>query len=188
MKKKLTIVWIVLIVFTLISAIISTNFSDNKYAINMIIFLAVLKFIGVSFYLMELKKALKTENFIRYVLTNVDTSLAATDENVMALYADLVEDEKVKKSIYTLLKNEFLLTQEMMLELLGSPISDRRKNHFYSTQLRAKALYPLHQIQVELLKKWRTALKRDDKQAAANLQTDLLRSINAIANAMGTTG
>ena len=56
MKKKLTIVWIVLIVFTLISAIISTNFSDNKYAINMIIFLAVLKFIGVSFYLMELKK------------------------------------------------------------------------------------------------------------------------------------
>ena len=32
-------------------------------------------------------------HFVRYVLTNVDTSLAATDEEVMTMYAGLVEDE-----------------------------------------------------------------------------------------------
>lgn len=136
----------------------------------------------------ELKQLLKTENFVRYVMTNVDTSLAATDENVMALYADLVEESNVKNTIFGMLKDEFLLTQKMMLELLGSPISERRKNHYFSTQLRAQALLPLHQVQVQLLKDWRTALKNQEKDIAAELQTDLLRSINAIANAMGTTG
>lgn len=136
----------------------------------------------------ELKLSLKTDNFVRYVMTNVDTSLAATDENVMALYADLVEDEKVKKTIFGMLKDEFLLTQNMMLELIGSPLASRRKNHYYSTQLRANALFPLHQVQVQLLKDWRAALKNNEKEAAAVIQTDLLRSINAIANAMGTTG
>lgn len=136
----------------------------------------------------KLKKLVKTENFIRYVLTNVDTSLAATDLEVMENYANLVQDKKVKSDIFTLLKDEFVLTQAMMLELLGSPISQRRKNHYFSTQLRAKALLPLHKMQVDLLQEWRTAQQQNNTERAAFLLNDLLRSINAIANAMGTTG
>jgi len=49
-------VWIGLIVLTILSAIAS-NSSDLSYAIALIISLSMLKFLGVSFYFMELRKA-----------------------------------------------------------------------------------------------------------------------------------
>jgi len=136
----------------------------------------------------QLKKLVKTDNFIRYVLTNVDTSLAATDEEIMGLYAGLVEDPAVKDEILGILLKELELTRTMMLDLLGSPISQRRVNHYLSTRLRADALLPLHQEQVHLLRLWREALKKGDNHQAEVLLRDLLRSVNAIASAMGTTG
>ena len=136
----------------------------------------------------QLKKLVKTDNFIRYVLTNVDTSLAATDEGIMGLYAGLVEDPAVKDEILGILLKELELTRAMMLDLLGSPISQRRVNHYLSTQLRADALLPLHQEQVHLLRLWRESLKKGDSSQAELLLRDLLRSVNAIASAMGTTG
>jgi phosphoenolpyruvate carboxylase len=135
-----------------------------------------------------LKKMVKTDDFVRYVLTNIDTSLAATDENIMKLYSGLVEDEKVKNEILGLLLAELNLTRQTMLELLGSPSKERRESHYYSTQLRAEALLPLHRQQVNLLKQWRKAQKSDNNGNHDFLLHNLLRSINAIANAMGTTG
>jgi len=35
---------------------------------------------------------------VRYVMTNIDTSLASTDEEMMKLYAGLVENQEVKKN------------------------------------------------------------------------------------------
>jgi phosphoenolpyruvate carboxylase len=135
-----------------------------------------------------LKKMVKTDDFVRYVLTNIDTSLAATDENIMKLYSGLVEDETVKNEILGLLLTELELTRQTMLELLGTPSKERRKNHYYSTQLRAEALLPLHRQQVNLLKQWRKAQKSDNNGNHEFLLHNVLRSINAIANAMGTTG
>ena len=131
---------------------------------------------------------MKTDNFARYVLTNVDTSLAATDEEIMNLYAGMVEDEQVRKEILGMLMKELELTRDMMLDLLDTPISSRRPNHHLSTRLRAEALLPLHQEQVSLLKQWRQALRDGDTRQAELLLHDLLRSVNAIASAMGTTG
>ena len=136
----------------------------------------------------DLKKMVKTDNFVRYVLTNIDTSLAATDEKIIKMYADLVENKKVKTEILGLLLNELSLTREMMIDLLGSSTHKRRKNHYYSTNLRAEALLPLHQEQIKLLKEWRKIQSSGDKEKSEKLLHSLLRSINAIANAMGTTG
>ncbi|WP_090123197.1 cytochrome C oxidase subunit IV family protein [Lutibacter oricola] len=56
MKKTIFLkVWIVLIVLTIISAIISNSNLVHKGAI--ILVLSVFKFIGITFYFMELKKA-----------------------------------------------------------------------------------------------------------------------------------
>jgi len=136
----------------------------------------------------DLKKMVKTDNFVRYVLTNIDTSLAATDEKIIKMYAGLVENKKVKTEILGLLLNELSLTREMMIDLLGSSTHKRRKNHYYSTNLRAEALLPLHQEQIKLLKEWRKIQSSGDKEKSEKLLHSLLRSINAIANAMGTTG
>jgi phosphoenolpyruvate carboxylase len=71
---------------------------------------------------------------------------------------------------------------------LGRPISERRKNHYYSTILRAEALNMLHQTQINLLRTWRNEQKNGEDAKAEKSLLSLLRCINAIANAMGTTG
>lgn len=58
MKKNLFLtVLIVLIILTAISALVSVNVIDATYAAVFIIIFSILKFIGVTFYFMELKKA-----------------------------------------------------------------------------------------------------------------------------------
>lgn len=74
-----------------------------------------------------------------------------------------------------------------MAELLGRPMEQRRKNHFYSTALRAEALNVLHQNQIKNLKHWRTQKFNAPEEQNETLN-QLLISVNAIANAMGTTG
>ncbi|MEZ5073122.1 MAG: phosphoenolpyruvate carboxylase [Bacteroidales bacterium] len=134
-----------------------------------------------------LKELKRSDSYVRYVLTNVDTSLAATDEDIMTLYAGLVEDEKVREEILGLLRGELERTRRMMADLLESSIDRRRVNHHHSTQLRAEALRPLHEEQVRLLGAWRKSGSEDPARRDALLR-NLLRSVNAIANAMGTTG
>ena len=135
-----------------------------------------------------LKELALTDDFVRYVLTNVDTSLAATDEEIMSMYAGLVGETQVRDDILGMLLEELALTREMMLDLLDTPISQRRVNHHLSTRLRAEALLPLHQEQVHLLGLWREAQKKGEDSRAGQLLQDLLLSVNAIASAMGTTG
>lgn len=132
------------------------------------------------------KKAIKTDPFIRYVLTNVDTSLAATDEDVMLMYADLVEDKALKDKFVGIFLDELKKTRENLSELLGQDISVRREQHYYSNTLRASLMISLHKKQVVLLKKWR-------KEKASGIDNEetvisLLTTINAIAGAMRNTG
>ena len=129
----------------------------------------------------ELKKALKTDPFLRYVFTNVDTSLAATDETIMELYASLVPDEEVRQNFLQEFLSELQLIRSHLHELLGRPFEERRTNHHYSSMLRANVMRELHQMQVALLKKWRA-------EKADKTQVELLLTINALASASGSTG
>jgi phosphoenolpyruvate carboxylase len=133
-----------------------------------------------------LKDLQKYDDFTRYILTNVDTSLAATDEEILQLYAGLVEEKEVRELILGMILEELRLTRASMLDLLGSPLEKRRINHYHSTRLRADALLPLHREQVKLLGLWRNMQGSGDEEEI--LLQNLLRSVNAIANAMGTTG
>ena len=120
-------------------------------------------------------------------MTNIDTSLASTDEKIMEMYADLVENKEIKVKILKLLLVELEKTRELMQELLGRPMEERRKNHFYSTALRAEALNVLHRYQLKKMKQWRNADLANSGEREKLLH-QLLISVNAIANAMGTTG
>jgi phosphoenolpyruvate carboxylase len=88
-------------------------------------------------YYKTLKKSLKSDDFLRYVFTNVDTSLAATDESIMKLYANLVLDKELRDNFLSRFLEELSLAREYMNDLLDRSFKERRKNHFYSTQLRA---------------------------------------------------
>ncbi len=135
----------------------------------------------------KLKELFFESQFVRYAFTNIDTSLASTDEGIMKMYAGLVVDPEVRESIMDLILEELQKTRRYMGELLGKPIKERRRNHYYSTVLRAEALRVLHQNQINYLKEWRR-LSSDEPEKKAALLNQLLISVNAIANAMGTTG
>lgn len=135
----------------------------------------------------EFRKAVKYDAFIRYVLTNVDTSLAATDEDIMIEYASLVTDQKIKDKFLNMFLDELKLTREMLMELLGTGIEKRRKNHYYSNKLRASLMVHLHKRQVKLLRQWRQEKDAKDDNAEKT-QTQLMLTINGIASAMRNTG
>ncbi len=135
----------------------------------------------------QLKGLIEKDPLIRYIFTNIDTSLAATDETIMDLYSSLVEDNKVREHILGKIKKELRLTRKMMSVLITKPMEERRKNHYYSTMLRAEALKSLHENQVGLLREWRK-IREFDTEENQKIQISLLKSINAIANAMGNTG
>ncbi len=136
----------------------------------------------------EFKKATGHDPFIRYVLTNVDTSLAATDEGIMTKYASLVTDQKIRDKFLNLFLAELKLTREALHDLLGKDISERRVSHYYSNKLRASLLQHLHDRQVALLKTWRAVKDQNDAEKNERTLLDLLITINAIAGAMRNTG
>lgn len=134
----------------------------------------------------KFKEATKKDSFIRYVLTNVDTSLAATDEEIITAYAQLVEDDQVKKEFLNLFLSELQLTRELLLDLLGEEIEVRRVNHHFSNHLRAPLMAHLHEKQIDLLKHWRK--RKAEGENVDELQRELMLTINAIASAMRNTG
>ncbi len=136
-----------------------------------------------------LKKAFRNDPTIRYILTNVDTSLAATNEKVMKDYADLVEDETAKNTIYTMLSEELARTRSIIDEIFEKPFQERRPNHHYSNLLREAALQSLHQSQIKLLRKWRHMKSNGSTEAEReNTLLNLLMTINGIAGALRNTG
>ena len=128
------------------------------------------------------KEATKTDHLIRYILTNVDTSLAATDPDIMKMYATLVNDEEVRNSVLEIFLNELDKTNRMLNLLLEKPLRERRRNHYYSNQLRAAGMDEIHQYQVKILSDW-----RKDKENQELLKS-LLLSVNVLAGAMRNTG
>jgi phosphoenolpyruvate carboxylase len=136
-----------------------------------------------------LKKALNSDPLLRYVFTNVESSLDSTDEEIIVAYAELMTNFEAKDQILGLLLEELDRTRKMFANLQDRSFEERRKNRHYSTQLRAVALNPLHQTQIRLLKQWRE-MKANGVNGKENEEVliNLLTSINAIASALGTTG
>ena len=134
------------------------------------------------------KNSVKTDPFIRYILTNVDSSLASSDETIFRQYARLAADVPENEEFLSLMLNELARTRQMIDIILDIPISQRRVNHYYSTLLRAEAMEPLHKHQINLLGRWRKANELGKTEKNDSLLLELLRCINAIAGAIGFTG
>ena len=137
----------------------------------------------------EIKALSKKDSFVRYVLSNVDTSLEATSEEIFTEYAGLVTNQQVRETILKMIVDELALTRKMLLELFEYPFCTRRENHFHSNKLRELPLENLHKKQIDLLRRWRdrdsTASTGPDSD---ELLTDLLLSVNGIAGALRITG
>ncbi len=126
--------------------------------------------------------------FLHYVLTNIESSIASTDPDLMNAYADLVEDPALRECFMRIIMDEWHLAREMLEKLRGAPMAERRPRMLKTLHLRAEALRVLHLQEIHLLKKWRGLKAAGDDGGADKMLPDLLLSINAIASGLRTTG
>jgi len=134
------------------------------------------------------KEGIKSSVFVRYVLTNVETNLASANRELMDLYASLVEDESVRLKFMKLIGDEFALTTELLAEILGGKMEERRPRMSKTLAIREQPLKVLHKQQVELLKQWRGLKEAGKEEEAEELFPSILLSINAISSGLRTTG
>ena len=132
--------------------------------------------------------ALKDDPFIRFFITNVDTSLARSSIHIMKDYAELVDNKNIRNKFSQLFEKELSLTEAHLSFLLDKTLEERRPRHYYSNLLRNSLIEDLHRSQIRLLKEWRMLVKSDDSQQSDKTLVSLLLTINAIASATGQTG
>jgi len=136
----------------------------------------------------QLAEHTRTWPFLHYVLTNVESSIASADVELMRAYASLVTDDAVRERILGMILAEWEVTRKMLTEVRGASMADRRPRMLKTLELRAEALRVLHHQEIALLRRWRGLRAAGDEAAAEKMLPDLLLSINAIASGLRTTG
>jgi phosphoenolpyruvate carboxylase len=133
-------------------------------------------------------ETVKEQNFVwsplHYVISNVATSLATADPDIMSAYADLVEDRKLRTRIMDPIEAEYERTRQMIEHIYSGPLAEQRPNVQHFLDLRQQGLKTLHHQQIELLQQWRSQPDTGDDE----ILRKLLLTVNAIANGLGTTG
>lgn len=136
----------------------------------------------------SLGAAIKESAFLRYVLTNIESSLVSANTNLMQAYAGLVPDAALRERFMGIILAEHTRTRTLLEELFNGPFAARRPRLAYTLAIREEPLRVLHAQQIALLKTWRAHVTSNDTEASEALLPDLLLSINALASGLRTTG
>jgi phosphoenolpyruvate carboxylase len=122
------------------------------------------------------------------IVRNVEMALAKADFGIARLYASLVEDEALRNRVFATLEAEFSLTQRMILEITGqkslletNPVLER------SIRLRNPYVDPMSLIQVELIRRKRTAAVNGEPDSL-ELNRAISATINGISAGLRNTG
>ncbi len=121
--------------------------------------------------------------FFRTLLSNMDMVLAKSSIAVAARYADLVPDAELRRTIFQRIRHEWQYSVDALLSIMEqdrllqtNPLLDR------SIRNRFPYLDPLNHLQVELLRKHRTA--DSDAQTLRGIQI----TINGISAGLRNSG
>ena len=126
--------------------------------------------------------------FLRYVLTNIESSLVSANEELMRAYAGLVPDTEIRDRFLGIILAEYQRTRSILEELFKGTIDKRRPRLAYTLAIREEPLKVLHAQQIALLRVWRERVQSGNAEAIEELLPDLLISINAVASGLRTTG
>jgi phosphoenolpyruvate carboxylase len=132
----------------------------------------------------EFKTLFKSWSFLRNMVRQLQTNWASVDLTIARLYANLVEDEQVRESIYNLVQAEYDATAQALAEIDGDDWQQRRLRLHKTLSERADGLRLLHQRQVELLAAWRPASGEEREAMLPEVQLTI-NAITAGLRAMG---
>ena len=122
------------------------------------------------------------------IIRNVEVGLAKADFSIARLYASLVADEGIRDRVFSTLHAEFELTTRMVLAILGqSSLLATNKVLERSIRLRNPYVDPMSLIQVELLRRKRTA-QAAGASPSAELDRAITATINGISAGLRNTG
>jgi phosphoenolpyruvate carboxylase len=136
----------------------------------------------------QFKGSVSTHPFLRYVLSNIESSIVSANEDWMNRYAALVPDTEVRERFMKLILGEFHRTRAMLEDLFDGKFDARRPRMAFTLAIREQPLTVLHEQQLHLLKSWRAMLSQGRKEDAEAMVPDILVSINAVASGLRTTG
>jgi phosphoenolpyruvate carboxylase len=134
-----------------------------------------------------LQKMYKQWPFFGTLLSNLDMVIAKSDLAIAARYVELVEDKKLGKRIFGLIKAEWQATQDGLALITGE--ADRLASNpslARSIEHRFPYLDPLNHLQVELMRRYRQ--RREGDPENARVQTGIHISINGVAAGLRNTG
>ncbi len=125
--------------------------------------------------------------FFKTMIDNAQLTLRKADLPIARLYAELVEDAKIKKRILVALTGEFERTEEAILAITGQKqlLADEPVL-LKSVQLRNPYIDPLNYIQVEMIKRLRSGKLGKDEDEATRAVVEL--TINGISGGLKNTG
>jgi phosphoenolpyruvate carboxylase len=122
------------------------------------------------------------------IIRNVEMALAKADFGIARLYASLVEDSALRDRVFATLEAEFNLTHRMILAVTkqGSLLETNPVlNH--SIRLRNPYVDPMSLIQVELIRRKRTAAANGEPESP-ELNRAISATINGISAGLRNTG
>ena len=136
----------------------------------------------------RLREHQRSVPFLRYLITNIESSHASSDLEIMREYAELVEDWALRERVWGRIESEWKLTRDALHQLRGAEFIRNRPRLGRTLALRAAPLQLLHRQQIRLLRTWRGKVRAGDSAGADALIPELLLSVNAIASGLRTTG
>jgi phosphoenolpyruvate carboxylase len=135
--------------------------------------------------LLLLQRMFKDFRLFRLIVDEAEKTLLQVDLGIAREYARLVDDTRVRETIFQMIESEYRLSVDMLLRLSGGGVIAER-----FPQLRTRLARKLPSIQsanrqqIELLRRYRGA--KPDQQET--YKAPLLLSINCIASGFGATG
>jgi phosphoenolpyruvate carboxylase len=126
--------------------------------------------------------------FFQTLIDNAQLTMRKADMGIASLYADLVEDPKIRRRMFGILSAEFERTERAILAVTGQRrLLGREPVLLRSVELRNPYIDPLNYIQVDMMRRLRdpaslTAAEADGIRAVIEL------TINGISGGLKNTG
>ncbi len=121
--------------------------------------------------------------FFRTVLANMDMVLAKTDLAIATHYVDLVPDRELAERIFSVIRNEWQRTVEVLFAITGNSVF-LQDNPALARSIRNRFPYldPINHLQIDLLRRYRAGQTDERTKRAIHL------TINGLAAGLRNSG
>jgi len=115
------------------------------------------------------------------IISSTATNVMLAEQTIMQEYAAMVVDDDLRNRMMGQILEELERTRDALEQFYQGSLSEQRPNVAEVVGMRQEPLRQLHQQQIELLRSWRRSPNDETL-------SELLLTVNAIANGLGTTG